>query len=100
MRSFLLFDHAEDVVLAQDEVIDAVDLDVAAGVLAEEDPVALLHGQSAHRALVVGLAGADRDDLAFGGLLLGGVGDDDAPLGLLFLGDASNQDAILQRADL
>src|SRR5688572_16842065 len=36
----LALDHAEDLVLAQDEVLHALDLDLVAGVLAEEDPVA------------------------------------------------------------
>src|SRR6266700_3502066 len=80
----LLLDDAEDVVLAQNQVIDAVDLDVAAGVLAEQHPVALLDCQRANLALLVRLAFTDRDHLALGGLLLGGVGDDDAAFGLLF----------------
>src|SRR6266404_7618133 len=35
-----LFDHREDVVLAQNQVLRAVDLDLVAGVLAEQDLVA------------------------------------------------------------
>src|SRR5437016_5911754 len=95
----LFFDDAEDVILAHDEMIDAVDLDVVAAVLAEQDAIALLHRQGAQLALVVGLAAAHRHNLALGGFLLGAVGDDDPALGLLFLGDAANQDAILQRTD-
>src|SRR5450432_894081 len=95
----LLFDDAEDVILAQDEVIDAVDLDLVAAVLAEEDAVALLDVERAQRALVVDLAVAGRDDLALGGLLLGRVRDDDPALGLLFLGDAANDDAVVKRTN-
>ena len=77
----------------------AVDLDLVAAVLAEQDAVALLDVQGANRPLVVELAVADGDDLALGGLLLGGVGDDDAALGLLFLGDAANQYTIMKWAN-
>src|SRR5579871_2928987 len=99
MGDSLFLDDAEDVVLAQDEVIDAVDLDLVAAVLAEQDPVALLDGQRAHRPLVIRLSVTDGDNLCLGRLLLGGVGDDDPPLGLLFLGDATDQHAILQRTN-
>src|SRR5215831_8856553 len=95
----LLLDDAEDVVLAQNQVVDAVDLDLVAAVLAEQHAVALLDGQRAELPLVVRLAVADGDHLGLGRLLLGGVGDDDPPLGLLFLGDATDQHAILQRAN-
>src|SRR3954469_8541074 len=82
----LLLENAEDLVLAQDDVVDAVDLDLAASVLAEQHAIALLHVEGTNLALVVGLAGPDRDHLALTGLLLRGVGNDDAPSGLLFLG--------------
>src|SRR6185295_4915336 len=36
----LLFDHAEDVILAHHEMVFAFDLDLGPGVLAEEDAVA------------------------------------------------------------
>ena len=80
--------HAGDraFVLAQDEVLDAVELDLGAGVLAEQDAVALLDVERTLRTLSSDLAVADRDDLALDGLLLGRVGDDDAALGLLFFG--------------
>ena len=73
----------EDVVLAEDDVLDAVDLDLGAGVLAEQDAVARLHVERADLAVLEDLAVADGDDLALDRLLLGGVGDDDAALGLL-----------------
>src|SRR6185436_14713892 len=81
------------------EVVDAVDLDLVARVLAEQDAIALLHAERANLALVVDLAVADRDHLALGGLLLGRVGDDDAALRLFLFGDAAHENAILQRAD-
>src|SRR5258708_13677043 len=90
-RLLLLFDQAEDVVLAQDQVIDAVDLDFAAGVLAEQDPVALLDDERADLTLLVGLAVADRDDLALGRFLLRGIGVDHPAFGLFFFGTPRNR---------
>src|SRR5262249_9574604 len=69
-------DHAEDVFLAEDQVFDAVQLDLAARVLAEQHPVALLHVERQDLA-VLALAGPDGDHLTLLGLLLGGVGNDD-----------------------
>jgi len=57
-------------------VIDTVDLDLVTRVLAEQNPIALLDPDGPNLALVVDLAVADRDDLALGGLFLGGIGDD------------------------
>ena len=42
-----LLEHGEDVVLAHDQVLLAVDLDLGAGVLAEQHAVALLHVERA-----------------------------------------------------
>src|SRR5881396_366 len=69
-------DDAENVLLLHDEVLLAVQLDLAAGVLAEQDPIACLHGQGDVLPPVAHLAGAHRDDLPLLGLLLGTVGDD------------------------
>ena len=63
----------------------AVDLDLGARVLAEQDAVAGLDVERADLAVLEDLAVADGDDLALERLLLGGVGDDDAALGLLSL---------------
>ena len=41
-----VLDDAEDVVLAQDEVLFAVELDLGAGVLAKENAVAFSNGES------------------------------------------------------
>src|SRR5229473_785565 len=77
------FDHAEDVLLAHDEVFLAVDLDLRAGILAEQDLVADLDVEGRQLAVVVQLTFADRDHLAMLRLLLGGIRDDDAALRLL-----------------
>src|SRR5690606_9216527 len=76
------------------------ELDLGAGVLAEQELVALLDGQLLHPAVLEHAALADGDDLPLLRLPLGGVGDDDAALGLLLLLDALDEDAIVQRLDL
>src|SRR5262249_6379246 len=92
-----LLDHAEDLVLAQDDALDAVHLDLGAGVLAERNPVARLDVELDQRAVLEPLARADGDDFALERPLFGAVGDDDATAGLLDLFDAAYQDAILKR---
>jgi hypothetical protein len=68
-------DLGEDVGLAKDQQVLAVDLDLRAAVLRVEDLVALGDVErDALLALVVEPAVADGDDLALLGLLLGGVG--------------------------
>src|SRR5262249_60776642 len=90
------FDHAEDVFFPEDQVFDAVQLDLAARVLAEQHPVALLHVERQDLA-VLALAGPDGDHLTLLGLLLRGVGNDDASLALLLLLlEALYDDAVAQ----
>ena len=85
----------EDLVLAHDEVLLAVDLDLLAGVLAEQDRVAVLDVERLTLAVVLDLAVADGDHLALLRLFLGGVGDDDpADLLLAFL-EALDDDAVV-----
>ncbi len=94
--SSLAVDDAEDVRLAHDEHVVAVDLDLGAGILAVEDRVAVGDGHGHVRA-VLSLARADGQDGAAHGLLLGGVGDVETAgglgLGLLGLDD----DAVAER---
>src|SRR5438094_6569280 len=99
-KGLRLLDDAEDVFLAHHEVFLAVDLDLRAGVLREEHAVARLDVQGAHLSVLQDLPVSDGDDLAFDGLLLGGVGDDDATLRLLFFLHSLDDDAILQRPNL
>src|SRR6478736_10021345 len=92
-------DDPHDVAFLHDQQVLAVDLDLGAGPLAEQDAVAGLHFQRVDLTLLVAGAGADGDDLALARLFLGGVGDDDAPGGL-FLGlDAADEHAIVQRTE-
>src|SRR3954468_22916050 len=86
-------DDAEDVVLAEDEVILAVDLHVVPRVLAEEDPVALLDVGLAHGAVLEDLAVAHREHDGLDRLLLRGVRDEETSPGLLLFLHATNDDA-------
>src|SRR6185312_11137560 len=93
-------DDAHDVRLLHDEEILAVELDLRAGPFAEQDAVARLDVERHHRALLVAGSRADRDDLAFHRLFLGGVGNDDAALGLAFFLDTLDHDAVVKRTEL
>src|SRR2546428_2711430 len=89
---------AEDVLFLHDEEFLAVQLDLAAGVLAEEDPVALFHRERLVLALLGDPTGPHRDHLALLRLLLGGVGDDDAAVLLVALGEALDEHPVVERA--
>src|SRR5689334_9774153 len=95
-----LLENGEDVFLAQDQVILAVDLDLVTGVLPEQDAIPGLHIQRNALAALIDLAGTDRDDLGPLGLLLGRVGNDDAADLLLALFLALDEDTVVQRTDL
>src|SRR2546425_11771435 len=95
----LSLDDAEDVLLADDQVLLAVELDLGAGVLAEQHPVAGLHVEGQHLPVFL-LPRADRHHLPLLRLLLGRIGDDDAARALLLLLlDASDDHPVLQRAN-
>src|ERR1700682_1932933 len=78
-----LGDHAHDVGLLHDQEFLAVELDLGARPLAEQHAIAGLQIHLDQLAVLIAAAGADGDDLALRGFLLGGVGDDDAAFGLL-----------------
>src|SRR5438067_2979330 len=94
-----LLDDAEDVVLAQNQMFFPVELHFGAGVLAEEDPVAFLDVELAHRAVFEDLAVAHGDDVALDRFLFRGVRNEEATLGLLFFLHATNDDAVLERSN-
>src|SRR5690348_2436133 len=95
-----LLDDRNEVFFAHDEQFLAIDLDLGAGILAEQHGVAGLDRHRADLAVVEDLAGTDGDDLALDRLFGSGVGDYDATgrlrLGLKTLDD----DAVVQRAKL
>ena len=87
--------NAEDVVLAHDEVLSAVQLGLAAGVLPEKDAVADFDVEGDQFAILEPLAMPDGHDFALLRLFLGGIGDDDAVArGFLFL-DPLHHDAVV-----
>src|SRR5688572_25588010 len=95
-----LVEDAENVLLAEDQVLFAVDLHLAARVLAEQDAVAGLDVERELLALVGHLAAAHGDDLGLLGLLLGGIGDDDAAVLLVRLLEALDENAVVERPKL
>src|SRR5262245_32504550 len=96
----LLLNHPEHVLLAEDELVLALDLDLRAGVLAEQNGVARLDVERPHLAVLEHLAVAYRDDLGAERLLLGSVGDDDASPSLVLLFLPLNQQPILKGSKL
>src|SRR4051794_40538913 len=97
----LLLDLGQDVGLAQDQQVLAVDLDLGPAVLAVEDGVALRDVErDALVAVIVEAAVADGDDLAALRLLLGGVGEDEAAGSRLLLLDRPHDEPIAQRLEL
>src|SRR5713226_1428447 len=93
------FEHAEDIVLAQDQVLFVLELDLAACILANENPVAGFYVGRHQFAGLGHLALADRDNLALLRLFLGRIGDNDTALGLVLFLDALHQYAITQWPD-
>src|SRR5215475_10521575 len=89
-------DHAHDVGLLHDQELLAIELDLGAGPLAEQDPVAGFHLQRNQLAGLVASARPDGDDLAFLRLLLGGIRNDDAAPGLFLAFEAADDDTIVE----
>src|SRR4051795_981008 len=95
-----LLEHAHDVAFLHDQQLVAVELDLGAGPLAEQHPVADLDAHRRQLALVAAGTRADGQDLALHGLLLGGVGDDQPALGSRLFLDTLDDDAVVQRPEL
>src|SRR5919198_4209145 len=92
----LLGDDGEHVAGGQDQVLVPAHLDLGAAVLGVDDGVADLDVER-HPVAVLEAAGADGDDLALLGLLLGGVGDDQAGGGHLLALTRLDDDPVLER---
>src|SRR5262245_57591927 len=93
-------EDSHDVAFLHDQVLDAVELDLGARPLAEQDAVAGLDVERHERALLVTGARANGHDFAFHRLFLGGVRNDDAALGLAFFLDSLDHDAVVKRTEL
>src|SRR5258706_7282411 len=96
----LFLDDGEDVLLADDEELLFVDLELGAGVLCVQDRVALLDVDRLALAVIERPARTDGQDGALLGLLLGGVGKDDPALCHLFTSGRLDHDAVAQWAKL
>src|SRR6516164_3017815 len=92
-------ENAHDVALLHDQQLLAVDLDLGARPLAEQDAVADLDIDRDQLAALIAAARANGDDFALGGLFLGRVGNDDAASGLLLSFDALDHDAVVKRTE-
>src|SRR5579864_5569466 len=90
---------AHDVALLHDQEIFAIDLDLGARPLAEQNAVADLDVDRDQLAGLVAATRADGGDFALGGLFLGRVRNDDAACGLLFGVDALDHDAVVKRTE-
>src|ERR1044071_6568584 len=90
-----LVENREEVVLAHDQVLFTIDLDLGTAVLAEQHAVAGLDLERDDLAVLVALACADGDHLGLDRLLLRRVGDEQATgdHGLLF--ETLDQDSIM-----
>src|SRR5215211_3753718 len=95
----LLGDDAEDLFLAHDQVFVPFELDLLAGVLAEQDGVAFLDVERRDLAVLLDLTLADGDDLALLRLFLCRIGNDDPADLLLALFDSLHDHPIVQGPD-
>src|SRR5687768_7199442 len=100
MPAVLLLDDAENLFLADDEDLFAVDLDFLTGVLAEKNRVARLDVERRDLAVLFDAAFSDGHDFALLRLLLGAVRDDDAAHALFFFFNALDDDAVVQWSHL
>src|ERR1700679_860690 len=93
----LLLEDAEDFFFAHDQQLFAVQLDLGARVLAEEDVIPGLDVEREHLAFVVRLALADGDDFALLWVFFCGVRDDDSATNALAFFNPTNQNPVMQR---
>src|SRR5262249_15502901 len=93
-------ENAQDFVLAHDQILIAIDLDVRSGILAEQNAIPRLHIERDQLPVFGALALADGYYFAFLGLFLGRIGNEEpADLGF-FLFDSLDHDAVIQRTNL
>ena len=89
----------EDVVLTEEDVLFAVELDFGARIFPEKHAVARFDVQRKDLAFVVGLALSGGDYLALLGLFLGTIRDDDSTANGFALVDATDEDAVMERSE-
>src|SRR5580765_616220 len=95
-----LFDHAHDVAFLHDQIFDALDLDLRARPLAEQNAVANLEVDRDDFPGLIAAAGTDGDHLSLRRLLFSGIWNDDSACGLIGRVDARNHDPVVKRPKL
>src|SRR5487761_303174 len=90
-------EHAHDVAFLHDDQLFAIELDLGARPLAEQNPVARLDVERLDLAVLAPGPRTGRNHLALHRLFLGRVGNDDAAGRLLLLLDAADHHAVVQR---
>src|ERR1022692_3068132 len=99
-RYRLCVQNSEDFVLTHNQVLFSIQLDIAAGVLAEQDAVADLNVEGHNLAVFEALAFAYGCNFAFLGFLFRGIGDVQTTLHLFLLLDPFDHDAVIERTNL
>src|SRR5436190_10154787 len=95
-----LFDHAQDVALFHDQILDPLDLDLRARPFAEQNAVADLEIDGDDFSGLIAAAWTDGDHLSLRRLLFGGVRNDDSTCALTVGFDARNYHAVVKRPKL
>src|SRR5450631_1272194 len=99
-RYRLCVEDSEDFVLTHDQVLFVIQLDVAAGILAEQDTVAHLDIERHNLAVFQALAFTYGYHFAFLRFFLRGVGDVQTTLHLFLLLEPFDHDAVIERTNL
>lgn len=99
--SSLLLDLGKDVVLTDQEVLVALDLELSGreDAVRDEDVIALLEGDGDALVALSDTARTDGDDLSAGELVAGRLGQGDTGGGLCGGDEALDEDAIKERSD-
>src|SRR3989475_13286199 len=97
---FLFLDAREDVLLRQDQVLLTIELEFGSGVLLVQDALALFELDRDALAVLITVAGADRENAAFHRLLFRRVGKEDPTLGGLLTIEGLDDDAGSERLEL
>ncbi len=95
----LAFEDAEQLGFAEDQVFGSFDFDFGSSVFAVDDGVALAHAGLGSAAVVKTGAGANRDDLALDGALLGALGQVNPRRGSVTLLDGFDEHSIIHGFD-
>src|SRR5262249_18270509 len=93
-----LFDHSEDVVFPQDQMLLAVKFDFRARIFAEQDLISRLNAQGNNLPVFV-FAGTDSNHGTFLPFFFRRIGYDDTAFGFLLLVNSFDYDPVVQRTN-